>query len=155
MSSYALQGIWSYCKLWYAFTKTSLHLCYKYCLVLFESSWNLCIDLKFRKPWFLIFKSYPKNPFQNQSTFWGWTLKQSCRACWVVQSLFLEFFKLFSKNWSYLKRRNSLNVPYLNSKVHFKMYTKLGVGLKAKLYNFWFWTTFIFGDFWVIIQMWE
>ena len=62
-----------------------------------------------------------ENPFQNRSTFWGWALKQKCRAYRVVQSWFLEFSKLFSKIWSNLKRRNSLNIPFLNSNLHFKM----------------------------------
>ena len=74
-----------------------------------------------RKPWFLVFKPYPKNPFQNLSIFWGWAQKQKCRAWQVIQSLFLEFFKLFRKIWSNSKRRNSLNIPYLNLKDHFKI----------------------------------
>ena len=49
MSSYALQGIWSYCKLGYAFTKTSLHLCYECCLVWFELSSKFGLDLNFQE----------------------------------------------------------------------------------------------------------
>ena len=121
MSSYALQSIWSYWKLWYAFTKTSLHLCYECCLVWFGSSSKICCDMDFRKPWFPMICFTPKNLIQNRSTFWGWALKQKCRACRVVQSWFLEFSKLFRKIWNNLKRRNSLNVPFFNSNVHFKM----------------------------------
>ena len=98
-----------------------------------------------RKPWFSVFKSYPENSFQNLSIFWGWAQKQKCRACQVIQSLFLEFSKLFRKIWSNLKRRDSLNVPFLNSNLHFKMYTKFGDSYKSKvvelfiLNNFYFW----------------
>ena len=105
-------------------------MCELYCL---NQVWNTCIVLEIPKTLISIFKFYPENPFQNRSTFWGWVLKQSCRACRVVQSLFLEFFKLFSKIWSYLKRRNSLNIPVLNSKVHFKMYAEFGYGFKSKV----------------------
>ena len=99
----------------------NLVLCCMCWIVLFESSSKSCIDLNFRKPEFPVISLAPKNPFQNQSTFWGWALKQKCRACRVVQSLFLEFSKLFYKIWSNLKRRNSLNVPFLNLNLHFKM----------------------------------
>ena len=66
----------SYCKLWYAFTKTSLHLCYECCIVWFESSSKFCLDLDFRKPWFPVICFTPKNLIQNQGTFWRWALKQ-------------------------------------------------------------------------------
>ena len=129
MSSYTLQGIWSYCKLWYAFTKTSLHLCYECCLVWFELSSKFGLDLKFRKPWFPAISFDPKNPFQEQSTFWGWALKQKCRVCWVVQSLFLEFSKLFRKIWSNLKRRNVLKVSPFEFKFAFQNVDRIWVWL--------------------------
>ena len=44
-------------------------------------------------PDFSAFKFALENPFKNLSTFWGWALKQKCRVCWVVQSLYLEFSK--------------------------------------------------------------
>ena len=107
---------------------------------------KVCLILNFSwKPRFSAFKSYPKNPFQNLSIFWGWALKQKCRACRIVQSWFLEFSKLFRKIWSNLKRHNSLNVPFLNSNLHFKIWTELGGGYKSKvvellfLNNFYFW----------------
>ena len=74
-----------------------------------------------------------ENPFQNLSTFWGWALKQKCRACWVVQSLFLEFSKLFRKNWSNLKRRNSLSVPFWIQICISNCRPNLGMGIKAML----------------------
>ena len=70
-----------------------------------------------RKPWFSVFKSYPENSFQNLSIFWGWVQKKKCRACLVIQSLFLEISKLLWKIWSNSKGRNLLNFPYSNSKV--------------------------------------
>ena len=111
MTSYALQSIWTYWKLGYAITKTSLLyvVCVELCCL--NQVWNTCIVLKFQKPWFSAFKSYPKNPFQNLSIFWGWSQKQKCRAWQVIQSLFFEFFKLFRKISSNSKRRNSLNFP--------------------------------------------
>ena len=112
MSSYALQSIWSYWKLCYAFTKTSLHLCYKCCFVLFESSSKSLYWFEIPKTLISAFKFYPENLIQNLSTFWGWASKQKCRACQVRQSLFLEFSKLFYEIWSNLKRRDSLNVPF-------------------------------------------
>ena len=99
----------------------NLVLCCMCWIVLFESSSKSCIDLNFRKPWFPVISLIPENLIQNRSTFWGWALKKKCRACRVVQSWFLEFSKLFSKIWSNLKRRNSLNVPVLNSNLYFKM----------------------------------
>ena len=126
MSSYALQSIWSYGKLWYVFTKTSLHLCYECCLVWFELSSKLCW---FGFPKTLISSDlfYLENPFQNQSTFWGWALKKKCRACWVVQSLFLEFSKLFRKIWSNLKRRNVLKVSPFEFKFAFQNVDRIWV----------------------------
>ena len=99
----------------------NLVLCYECCLVWFGSSSKFCLDLDFQKPWFLVICFTPKNLIQNRSTFWGWALKKKCGACWFVQSWFLEFSKLFRKIWSNLKRRNSLNVPFVNLNLHFKM----------------------------------
>ena len=76
--------------------------------------------LNFQKPWFSAFKFALENPFQNLSIFWGWALKQKCRAFWVVQSLFLEFSKLFRKIWSNLKRRNVLKVSPFQFKFAFQ-----------------------------------
>ena len=109
------------CEFWYAYTKTSLPLCCMCWIVLFELSSKICCDLNFWKPWFPVISFAPKNLILNRSTIWGWALKKKCRACRVVQSWFLEFSKLFYKNWSNLKRRDSLNIPFLNSNLHFKM----------------------------------
>ena len=98
----------------------NLVLCCMCWIVLFESSSKSCIDLNFRKPEFPVISLAPKNPFQNQSTFWGWALKQKCRACRVVQSLFLEFSKLFYKIWSNLKRRKFSKCPIFEFKLAFQ-----------------------------------
>ena len=129
MSSYALQNIWSYWKIWYAFTKTSLPLWWMCWLVLFESSSKICCDLNFRKPWFPVISFAPKNLILNRSTFWGWALKQKCRACRVVESWFLEFSKLFYEIWSNLKRWNVLKVSPFEFKLAIQNIDRIWVWL--------------------------
>ena len=75
MTSYALQSIWTYWKLGYAITKTSLLnvICVELCCL--NQVWNTCIVLEIPKTLISIFKFYPKNPFQNLSIFWGWAQK--------------------------------------------------------------------------------
>ena len=125
-------GIWW--KLWYVFTKTSLHLCNECWIALFDSSSKFVWVLNFsRKPRFSTFRPYPENPFQNLSIFRGWALKQKCRAWLVKQSLSLEFFKLFRKILSNSKRRNSLNFPIQIQKFISKSRPNLGVVIKEKL----------------------
>ena len=107
----------------------NLVLCYMCCLVWMNQFQNICVLMDFRKPEFPAFNFTVENPFQNRSTFWGWDLKQKCRACWVVQSLFLEFSKLFRKFWSNLKRRNVLKVSPFEFKFAFQNVDQIWVWL--------------------------
>ena len=50
-----------------------------------------------------------------------------------------------------MKRQNSLNVPYLNSKFHFKMYTELAGGYKSKVLELWILSNFYFWRFFELL----
>ena len=50
-----------------------------------------------------------------------------------------------------MKSQNSLNVPYLNSKFHFKMYTELAGGYKSKVLELWILSNFYFWRFFELL----